>query len=56
MVPKEEGISYTGQASGELLKLKSTDELFFFFLCVRLVKLGEKTSRWEAKPVGLPGW
>lgn len=44
-----------GRLSGELLKLKSTDELLFF-LCVRLIKLGEKASRWEAKPVGHPGW
>ena len=44
-----------GRLSGELLKLKSTDELLFF-LCVRLIKLGEKAYRWEAKPVGHPGW
>ena len=28
----------------------------FCFLCVRLIKLGEKASRWEAKPVGHCGW
>lgn len=44
-----------GRPSSELLKLKSTDELLFL-LFVRLVKLDEKASRWEAKPISLPGW